>query len=103
VIRRPSRIASAGSGIASITAAPIVLTSLPPLADISARTDREKSATSAAVSWSPCASVSAVKPAMSAKTKVASTLFGSPPLIVWMPPRLNPLGVCTFAQSDHNE
>jgi hypothetical protein len=76
-MRKPRRIAAAGSGIVSITASPIVLTSVPPLAGSSARTERQKPATRAAASWSPCASVRAVKPAMSANTNVASTVVVS--------------------------
>ena len=73
-MRRPRRIAAPGSGIVSMTASPMVLTSVPPLAGSSARTERQKSATRAAASWSPCASVRAVKPAMSANRNVASTV-----------------------------
>jgi hypothetical protein len=49
----------------------MVFTWVPPLAGWCARTAAQKSATTAAASSSPCASVSAVKPAMSANTKVA--------------------------------
>jgi hypothetical protein len=43
----------------------------------SARTDRQKSPTRAAACSSPCASVSAVKPAMSANRNVALTVPGT--------------------------
>jgi hypothetical protein len=38
-----------------------------------------------------------VNPAMSANTKVASMVFGSPLVTVWLPSCPNPGGVCTFA------
>jgi hypothetical protein len=41
-MRKPRRIAAAGSGIVSMTASPIVFTSVPPLAGSSARTERQK-------------------------------------------------------------
>jgi len=77
MIRKLSRIAAAGSGTVSMMASPMVLTSVPPLAGSSARTERQNSATRAAASWSPWASVRAVKPAMSANTNVASTVVAS--------------------------
>src|SRR5437870_2863571 len=70
-IRTPSRTASAGSGIRSMSASPIVLTNIPLPPAISARTEVEKSSTSCAASRSPCASVKAVKPAMSANMNAA--------------------------------
>jgi len=67
----PSRIAAPGSGTRSMTASPIVLTCSPPTVVSSAATASENRPTSATASSSPCASVSAVKPAMSAKMKLA--------------------------------
>src|SRR3954471_4081286 len=55
----------------NISASPIDFTCVPPKAGSSARTVSLKSATRLAASSSPWASVSAVKPAMSAKRKVA--------------------------------
>jgi hypothetical protein len=56
----------------SMSASPMLLTCAPPAAGSSARTASQKSAASVAACSSPCASVSAVKPAMSANRKVAS-------------------------------
>lgn len=73
-MRRPSRTALAGSGMTSITASPIVLTCIPPVLASSSPTASQKSDTRFAASSSPCASVRAVKPAMSANTNVALTV-----------------------------
>src|SRR5687768_2745395 len=70
-MRSPSRIASPGSGTRSITASPIDLTRVPP-AGRSTSTAAHKASTTATACSSPCASVSAVKPAMSANTNVAA-------------------------------
>src|ERR687897_3025606 len=74
-MRRPRTIPSPGSGIRSISASPIVLTCSPWTEASSAFTAFLKSATRANAASSPCASVRAVKPAMSAKAKVAAALL----------------------------
>ncbi len=74
-MRRPKRIASPGAGIRSMSASPIVLTYSPCTGASSAFTAFLNSATRANAASSPCASVRAVKPAMSAKTKVAAALL----------------------------
>jgi hypothetical protein len=60
----------------SMTASPIVFTQQAP-AGSSAFTASQKSATKIAASSSPCASVSAVKPARSANRKVAAESLGA--------------------------
>src|SRR5215211_435305 len=70
-IRRPSSTALPGSGTRTMSASPIVLTRLAPKRGSSASTASANSATSIAACSSPCASVSAVKPAMSANRNVA--------------------------------
>src|SRR5918994_3049813 len=74
-MQRPRTIPSPGSGIRSISASPIVLMCSPWTEASSAFTAFLKSATRANAASSPCASVRAVKPAMSAKAKVAAALL----------------------------
>src|SRR3954447_17016290 len=74
----PSPTAAPGSGTRSINASPIDLTCVPPKLCRSALTAAQKSATSAAACSSPCASVSAVNPAMSANRNVAAACEDAP-------------------------
>src|SRR3954470_2186243 len=103
-MRRPSRSALPAAGMRSMSASPMLLTWAPCERGSSALTAAQKSAASVAACSSPCASVSAVKPAMSANRNVASALTPSTlPLRRPEPAEAQGVADDRHAREDHRE